>query len=59
MFAVEGGARRVYSCDMSKTMFEMACDVIQDNKMADRIHVIHAKSTDLSVPQDIPEKLDS
>ena len=56
MFAVDCGAKQVYSCDMSKTMFEMACDVVQHNNKADRIQLIHAKSTDLQIPEDIPDK---
>ena len=41
---------------MSKTMYEMACDVAVENNMKDKIHLVHKKSTELTVPQDMPEK---
>ena len=56
LFAAEGGAETVYGCEMSKTMYELACDVISSNNMTDKIKILHRKSTDLLVPKDIPER---
>ena len=53
MFAVQAGAKKVYGCEMSKTMYEMSCDVLGSNGMRDKINLIHKKSTDMSVPQDL------
>ena len=57
MLAAEAGARAVYGCDMSKTMYEMSCDVILTNQMSQKIHLIHSKSNDLQIPEDISERL--
>ena len=56
MFAAEAGAKAVYGCDMSKTMYEMSCDVVLTNQMAQKIQLMHSKSTDLQIPGDIPER---
>lgn len=56
MFAAEAGAKSVFGCDMSKTMYEMSCDVVLTNQLADQINLIHSKSTDLKIPENLPEK---
>ncbi|XP_013393172.1 protein arginine N-methyltransferase 9 isoform X1 [Lingula anatina] len=57
MFAAKAGAQEVYSCEMSKTMYELAGDVLVANQMKDKVHLIHAKSTDITVPDDIPKRV--
>ena len=54
MLAVRAGASLVYACEMSKTMFEVATDIISANGMSTNIHLIHKNSTELIVPEDIP-----
>lgn len=57
MFAVQGGAKEVYACEMSKTMYEMGHDVLKANNMETLVHTIHKKSTDIKVGEDIPKKV--
>ncbi len=57
MFAVQAGAKNVYGCEMSKTMYEVSHDVVSANHMEDKIHLIHKLSTDLEIPQDLPQWL--
>lgn len=57
MFAVQSGARKVYACEMSKTMFEMGQDVLKANKMEKLVHTLHKKSTEINVGEDIPERV--
>lgn len=57
MFAVQSGAKEVYACEMSKTMYEMGLDVLKANKMEKSVHTIHKKSTEMKVGDDIPERV--
>ncbi|XP_077984857.1 protein arginine N-methyltransferase 9-like [Glandiceps talaboti] len=57
MFAVKAGAKRVYGCEMSKTMFGVAKDVLVTNHMSDKIHLLNIKSTDIIVPTHLPERV--
>lgn len=57
MFAVQSGAKEVYACEMSKTMYEMGLDVLKANKMEKLIHTIHKKSTEMKLGDDIPERV--
>ena len=57
MFAVQGGAREVFACEMSKTMYEMGYDVLKANNMDVLVHTIHKKSTDIKVGEDIPKQV--
>lgn len=57
MFAVQSGAKNVYACEMSKTMFDLSADVIKSNGMEDSIHVINKRSYDLKIPDDLPERV--
>lgn len=57
MFAIQGGAKEVYACEMSKTMHEMGRDVLKANNMETLVHTIHKKSTDIKVGEDIPKKV--
>ncbi|XP_031571000.1 protein arginine N-methyltransferase 9-like [Actinia tenebrosa] len=54
MFAVEEGAKKVYACELSKTMYEVSIDVLRANQMLDSIHLINKKSTEMSVGKDLP-----
>ncbi|XP_053316658.1 protein arginine N-methyltransferase 9 [Spea bombifrons] len=57
MFAKKAGALRVYGCELSKTMYELACEVVAANQMEDGIKLLHMKSYDIQIPQNIPEKV--
>lgn len=54
MCAKKAGASEVYACELSKTMYELACEVLSANGMADSIKVLHKKSLDMEIPRDIP-----
>ena len=57
MFAVQSGAKEVYACEMSKTMYEMGLDVLKANKMEKLVHTILKKSTEMKIGDDIPERV--
>ncbi|EDO38718.1 predicted protein [Nematostella vectensis] len=57
MFAVQAGAKKVYACEMSKTMYELSKDVLLGNQMESFIEVIHKKSTDLLIGKDLPGRV--
>ncbi|XP_075716489.1 protein arginine N-methyltransferase 9 isoform X2 [Rhinoderma darwinii] len=57
MFAKCAGAAHVYACELSKTMFDLACEVVAANHMEDQIKLLHMKSHDVRVPEHIPEKV--
>uniref|UniRef100_A0A671KPF9 Protein arginine methyltransferase 9 n=1 Tax=Sinocyclocheilus anshuiensis TaxID=1608454 RepID=A0A671KPF9_9TELE len=54
MCAKMAGAAEVYACELSKTMYELACEVLSANGMADSIKILHLKSLDMEIPKDIP-----
>ncbi|XP_036377315.1 protein arginine N-methyltransferase 9 [Megalops cyprinoides] len=57
MCAKQAGAAEVYACELSKTMYELACEVISANGMKDHIKVLHMKSVEMEVPKDIPHRV--
>ncbi|KAM9476898.1 protein arginine N-methyltransferase 9 isoform 2-T2 [Clarias gariepinus] len=57
MCAKKAGASEVYACELSKTMYELACEVLSANGMADSIKVLHKKSLDMEIPRDIPGRV--
>lgn len=57
MFAKKAGAQSVYACELSKTMYELACDVVAANKMEAGIKLLHMKSLDIEIPKHIPERV--
>ncbi|XP_039335138.2 protein arginine N-methyltransferase 9 isoform X1 [Saimiri boliviensis] len=57
MFAKKAGAHSVYACELSKTMYELACDVMAANKMEAGIKLLHMKSLDIEIPKHIPERV--
>ena len=50
------GAHSVYACELSKTMYELARDVVTANKMETGIKLLHMKSLDIEIPKHIPER---
>lgn len=56
MFAKKAGASSVYACELSKTMYELACDVVAANNMEREIKLLHLKSLDIEIPKHIPER---
>uniref|UniRef100_A0A3B3T7N9 Protein arginine N-methyltransferase 9 n=1 Tax=Paramormyrops kingsleyae TaxID=1676925 RepID=A0A3B3T7N9_9TELE len=57
MCAKQAGAARVYACELSKTMYELACEVVSANGMNGTIKILHKKSLEMEVPKDIPERV--
>ncbi|XP_073697857.1 protein arginine N-methyltransferase 9 [Garra rufa] len=57
MCAKMAGAAEVYACELSKTMYELACEVLSANGMADSIKIVHLKSLDMEIPKDIPKRV--
>ncbi|KAI8508418.1 protein-arginine omega-N symmetric methyltransferase [Branchiostoma belcheri] len=57
MFAVQCGARTVHACEMSHTMYQLANKVLAANDMQNNIHLHHIKSTDMTVPDHLPERV--
>uniref|UniRef100_K7FWB3 Protein arginine methyltransferase 9 n=1 Tax=Pelodiscus sinensis TaxID=13735 RepID=K7FWB3_PELSI len=57
MFAKKAGAPSVYACELSKTMYELACDVVAANNMEGKIKLLHMKSLDIEIPKHIPERV--
>lgn len=56
MCAKMAGAAEVYACELSKTMYELACEVLSANGMANSIKIVHLKSLDMEIPKDIPNR---
>ncbi|XP_074543525.1 protein arginine N-methyltransferase 9 [Halichoeres trimaculatus] len=57
MCAKEAGAAEVYACELSKTMYELACEVVTANGMDGDIKILHMKSLEMKVPKDIPHRV--
>ncbi|XP_050829507.1 protein arginine N-methyltransferase 9 isoform X2 [Serinus canaria] len=57
MFAKKAGASFVYGCELSKTMYELARDVVAANNMEREIKLLHLKSLDIEIPKHIPERV--
>ncbi|XP_062852291.1 protein arginine N-methyltransferase 9 [Trichomycterus rosablanca] len=57
MCAKKAGASEVYACELSKTMYELACEVVSANSMADSIKILHMKSMEMQIPKDIPSRV--
>lgn len=56
MCAKKAGASEVYACELSKTMYELACEVASANGMADNIKILHKKSLEMEIPRDLPNR---
>lgn len=46
----------IYACEKSRTMLEITHDVFQANRADEKINLICKASTDLDIPEDIPER---
>ncbi|XP_041838779.1 protein arginine N-methyltransferase 9 [Melanotaenia boesemani] len=57
MCAKKAGAAEVYACELSKTMYELACEVVTANGMDGCIKILHKKSLEMEVPTDIPHRV--
>ncbi|KAM8808357.1 protein arginine N-methyltransferase 9 [Eudromia elegans] len=57
LFAKKAGTPYVYACELSKTMYELACDVVAANNMGSEIKLFHLKSLDIEIPKHIPERV--
>ncbi|XP_061737200.1 protein arginine N-methyltransferase 9-like isoform X1 [Nerophis ophidion] len=57
MCAKKAGAAEVYACELSKTMYELACEVVTANGMDGAIKILHMKSMEMVVPKDIPHRV--
>ncbi|XP_040001779.1 protein arginine N-methyltransferase 9 [Xiphias gladius] len=57
MCAKKAGAAEVYACELSKTMYELACEVVTANGMDGSIRILHMKSLEMEVPKDIPHRV--
>ena len=56
MFAANAGAKAVYGCEMSKAMYDISCECITFNHFTEEVNLLHKKSTELTVPEDIPKR---
>lgn len=56
MCAKKAGAAEVYACELSKTMYELACEVVAANNMEGSIKLLHMKSLEMEIPKDIPKR---
>ncbi|KAJ6668749.1 hypothetical protein lerEdw1_012232 [Lerista edwardsae] len=57
MFAKQAGASSVYACELSKTMYELACEVLAANHLDGKIKLLHMKSLDIEIPKHISERV--
>ncbi|XP_038126994.1 protein arginine N-methyltransferase 9 isoform X1 [Cyprinodon tularosa] len=57
MCAKKAGAAEVYACELSKTMYELACEVVAENGMEGSIQILHKKSLEMGAPADIPHRV--
>ncbi|ESO88508.1 hypothetical protein LOTGIDRAFT_71709, partial [Lottia gigantea] len=56
IYCVEAGYKNIYACERSKTMHDVAQDVLKFNGVDQYIKLLCKNSTDLKIPSDIPEK---
>ncbi|XP_071127161.1 protein arginine N-methyltransferase 9-like [Mytilus edulis] len=57
LFAMKAGIPEIHACEKSKTMCEIANDVFRANKAQDTIDLICKTSTDILIPDDIPDRV--
>lgn len=56
LYARDAGAKKIYACENSSTMTEIAKNVLHENN-ATQVKLIPKMSTDLQIPEDIPERV--
>ncbi|KAK3100629.1 hypothetical protein FSP39_022782 [Pinctada imbricata] len=57
LMAVDAGATDIYACDQSRTMCEIAADVLHANRADHKVKLLCKSSTDLKIPQDLKERV--
>ncbi len=58
MMAIDSGAKKVVTCEISPTIAKAAKKITKDNGFENRIEVINKKSTDLNIIEDLEKKAD-
>jgi tetratricopeptide (TPR) repeat protein len=58
MMAARAGARHVTTCEMDEALAAKARQIVTANGYAEEIVVVRKKSTDLRIPEDLPERAD-
>ncbi len=58
LMAARAGADRVTACEFVAPIAEKAVEIVVSQGYADRIQVINKRSTDLQIPQDLPQAVD-
>lgn len=58
MLAARAGARRVTSCEMVRPLADVAAAIVASNGFAERVEVVDRASFELSIPRDLPERVD-
>ena len=56
MMAVRSGAKMVSACDFNETLFSLSRDIVAANGLEGQVNIIHALSTSLTIPRDIPNR---
>ncbi|XP_059488132.1 protein arginine N-methyltransferase 9-like isoform X2 [Neocloeon triangulifer] len=57
LYAMQGGAKKIFACENSPAMIEIAKDVIKYNDSKTLIQLIPLSSTDLQIPQNLPSRV--
>ena len=58
LMAATSGAEMVVTCETSKTVAEVATEIIERNGYKEKISVLNKKSTNLIIGEDLPQKAD-
>lgn len=58
MMAAKSGAEMVRACDFNETLFSLSQDIVAAHGLEGQVNIIHALSTSLTVPRDIPSRVD-
>ena len=56
MMAVRFRAKKVYACELSPAMVALSRQVLEANGMSNDVSLIHKVSTEVSVPEHLPER---
>ncbi|CAL4214995.1 unnamed protein product, partial [Meganyctiphanes norvegica] len=57
IYSANSGAKSVIACEIDDYMCDMAKNIIEVNKLTERITVIDKHSTDLNLSEDLPERV--
>lgn len=58
MMAARAGAEHVYACEMEEVLAELATHIIELNGLKDKITILNKHSSQLTIGQDLPQKVD-